>query len=95
MLSTVAGDDLVDPAVSTQREVDLQNVVAGLHQSQNTLNFFALFFDGGSLLHVFDKRVLDDLTSAVEEIFDLVDTKRKINKLIREHQNSSSPCRKI
>lgn len=44
VLGAIAGDDLVDAVVSAQWEVNLQNVVAWLHQAEDSLDFFALFF---------------------------------------------------
>lgn len=71
VLGTVAVDDLVDAVVATQREVDLENVIARLHQSQDAFDFLSLLLERRSFLHVLDERVLDDLTAAVEEVFDL------------------------
>lgn len=71
MLGTIAVDDLVDAVVATQREVDLENVIARLHQSQDAFDFLSLLLERCTLLHVLDERVLDDLTAAVEEVFDL------------------------
>lgn len=78
MLGSVTSDDFVDAVVAAQREVDLEDVVAGLHQSQDSLHLLSLLIERCLLLHVLDERVLHDLTSSVEEIFDL--DGRKIDK---------------
>lgn len=71
VLGAIAGDDLVDAVVSAQGEVDLQDVVAWLHQAKDSLDFLALLFQSRALLHVLDQRILDDLATTVKEIFNL------------------------
>lgn len=71
MLCTIASDNLINSIVTTQWEVNFENMIAWLHERKNALDFVALLFDGGALLHVSDERVLDDLTTAMEEVFDL------------------------
>lgn len=44
VLGAIAGDDLVNAVVSAQWEVDFQDVVAWLHQTEDSLDFLALFF---------------------------------------------------
>lgn len=71
VLSTIASNNLVDAIVTSQWEVDLDDVIAGLHELENSLDFVALLLDGGALLHVGDERVFDDLAATMEEVFDL------------------------
>lgn len=71
VLSAITSDDFVNAVVTSEREVDLDDVVAGLHETQNSLHLFTFLFERGALLHVFDERVLDDLAPTVKEIFDL------------------------
>lgn len=76
VLGTVAGDDFVNSVITTQWEVNLNYVIARLHQSQDSFDFLALLLERGSLLHVLDERVLDNLAPAVEEIFDHIEKQR-------------------
>lgn len=94
VLGSVALNYLVDSVIAAQREVNLENVIAWLHQSQDSLDFLALLLLCGSLFHVFDERILNNLTSAVEEIFNL---DWKINNFGLKMSQSSkfSPCRRI
>jgi hypothetical protein len=71
VLSAVSVDDFVDTVVTSEWEVDLEDVVAGLHQRQDSLDFLTLLLDGDFFLHLGDERVLDNLTTAMEEVFDL------------------------
>lgn len=71
VLGAIAGDDLVNAVVSAQWEVDFQDVVAWLHQTEDSLDFLALFFQSWALLHVLDQRILNDLATAVKEVFNL------------------------
>lgn len=71
MLCTIASDNLIHSIVTTQWEVNFEDMIAWLHERKNSLDFVALLIDGGALLHISDQRVLDDLTTAMEEVFDL------------------------
>lgn len=94
VLSSVAGNNFIDSIVTTQREVDFYDVITGLHQSQDSLHLFALLLVRGSLFHVFDKRILDNLTSTMEEIFNL-DWKINIFGLITPQTCECLPCQRI
>jgi hypothetical protein len=71
VLSAITSDDFVHAIVTSEREVNLQNVIARLHEAKDTLDFLALLFECGAFLHVIDQRVFDDLATAMEEVFDL------------------------
>lgn len=76
MLGAVAGDHLVVARISAQREGNLDDVVAWLHQHQDALDPLALLLQGDASLHVFDHLLLADLTGAVEEVLDHVEEAR-------------------
>lgn len=72
MLCTVTRDNLVNSIVTSKWEVDFDNMVARLHKLQNSLHLVSLFFNGRAFLHVSDQRILDNLTSSMEEVFNLI-----------------------
>lgn len=80
MLSTIALDYFVDAAVTSQWEVDLNNMITRFHVLQDSLDFLALLLECCLFLHVFDQGIFNDLTTTVEEVFYLDDVnKGKIN----------------
>lgn len=97
VLGAIASDNLVDAIVATQREVNLNDVVAWLHQSQDALHLLALLVDIRSLLHVLNQRVFHNLTAAVEKVFDLNlgEILRKIDKIESFKSRELVPCRRI
>lgn len=76
VLGPVAGDHLVVAGISAQRERDLDDVVAGLHQHQDSLDLLALLLDRRLALHVLDHLLLADLAGPVEEQLDHVEEAR-------------------
>lgn len=68
MLSTVSSDHLVVTTVTAHRERDLQDVVATLHQHQDTLHFLPFVFHAQAAFHLLHQLVLGDLTGAMEEV---------------------------
>lgn len=75
VLRAVAGDHLVVAGVAAQREADLDDVVAALHQHQDTLHLLLALLQAGAL-DVFDQLVLGDLAAAMEEVLDHVEEAR-------------------
>ena len=55
VLSTISVDDLVDSVVTTQWEVNFEDVIAWLHKAQDSLHLLALLFERSTLLHVLDQ----------------------------------------
>lgn len=77
VLRSVALDDFIFAVVATNRESDLDDVIALLHQRENTLDFrFALSERQAGALYVgeiVDELVLDEHACAVEEVLDHVE----------------------
>lgn len=76
MLSAVAENHFVIARVTTQRELDLEDVVAWLHQLQDTGNLLFLLLDGDPGFHVLNELVFDNLAGSVEEVLDHVEEPR-------------------
>lgn len=76
MLRAVSADHLIISGVAAQRELDLDDVVARLHQVQDTADLLLLLLDGDPRLHVLDQLVLNDLARPVEEVFHHVEEAR-------------------
>lgn len=70
VLRTVASDHFVDTGVASKRERSLENVIARLHQHQDTLDLLLTLLDGGTgpLPDVLHQLVLDDLAGTMEEV---------------------------
>lgn len=79
VLSTVSSDHLVVTTVAAHWERDLQDVVAALHQHQDTLHFLPLVFHAHSPFHLLHQLVLGDLTGAVEEVLHHVEEARVLS----------------
>lgn len=73
VLGPVALDHLVVPGVPAQRELYLDDVVAGLHEHEDSLDLLLLLVDGDASLHVVHELLLDDLAGPVEEVLDHVE----------------------
>jgi len=78
VLSAVPGDHLVVAGVAPEREHGLEDVVAGLHQHQDTLDLLLALLDrdAGPLADILDQLVLDDLAGAVKEVLHHVEEPR-------------------
>ena len=68
VLGTVALDELVVASVTAHWEGDLQDVVAALHQHEDSLDLTLLLLLGQLALHLFDQLVLGHLAGTVEEV---------------------------
>lgn len=70
VLSTIASDHFVVARVASHRKRSLENVVARLHQHQDTLDFLLALLYGQPrpLADILDQLLLDDLAGAVEEV---------------------------
>lgn len=73
VLRPVALDELVVAGVTAHGEGDLQNVVAALHQHEDSLHLALLLLLGQLALHLVHQLVLSHLARAVEEVLDHVE----------------------
>lgn len=61
-------DHFIVSRIAPQWELDLEDVITGLHHLQDTLNFLLFLFNRDSGLHVVDQLVFDHLAGPVEEV---------------------------
>lgn len=73
VLGTVSLDELVVAGITAHGEGHLQDVVAALHQHQDSLHLALLLLLGQLALHLVDQLVLGDLAGPVEEVLDHVE----------------------
>lgn len=73
VLRAISLDHLVVSGVTTQRELDLDDVVARLHQHEDALHLLLLVVDAHAALHVLHQLVLHHLARPVEEVLDHVE----------------------
>lgn len=77
VLGPVAGDHLIISIVSLEREGDLQDMVAWLHDLEKTLNLLALFISTHSgSFPVLDQLFLQDLAGFMVEVLNHVKEQR-------------------
>lgn len=73
VLGTVSLDELVVAGITAHGEGHLQDVVAALHQHQDSLHLALLLLLGQLALHLVDQLVLGDLAGPMEEVLDHVE----------------------
>lgn len=76
MLGTVTLDQLVVASVTADGEGHLQDVVAVLHQHQDSLHLTLLLLLRQLALHLLDQLVLGHLAGTVKEVLDHVEELR-------------------